>query len=215
LAQWELTVRRKPLGDPAEVHACLVHALAALPEPWRLKDPPRGGPKDPTATTTVRGPLGNGIVATATYRLRSDWHPDNADYDDVFVFAFDPAKVPLAPIGEVVLATLVPALEAYRAGVADLAFLAREAPLLAEKKRHFGVDLDGRHGIHRLSPQSYYDAHLIDEELGVTPAQFAQRARGWVREFHHGVLVAMPLAPGRRGEFESSDEALRALASVG
>ena len=215
MASWELTLRRKPFGDPSEVHARLVQVLATLPAPWRLADPPRIGPKDPTATTTLRGRLGNGIVAAATYRSRSEWHPDTADFDDVFVFTFDPAAVPLAPLGGLVLPALVPALDAYRAGVADRGFLAREAPLLLEKRRHFGVDLDGRHGIHRLSPQSYYDAHLIDAELGLSPGEFAQRARGWVREFHHGVLVAMPLAPGRRGEFESSDEALRALASVG
>jgi hypothetical protein len=215
LASWELTLRRKPGGDPSEVHARLLEALAALPAPWRLPEAPRVHPRDAKATVTIRGRLDAGIAVAAHYLFRSEWHPDNADFDDVVVFAFDPARVPLAPLAGIVLPALVPAFDAYRAAVADREVLARDAPALAERRRTLGTDLDGRHGIHRLSPCAYYDAHLVEAELELTPAQFAQRARGWVREFHRGVLVTMPLLPGRSGQFESDDEALRALAAFG
>jgi hypothetical protein len=215
LATWELTLRRHPTGEPAEVHARLLEILAALPAPWRLSEPPRAWPRDANATMTIRGRLGAGIDVTAHYLFRTERHPDNAEYDDAFVFAFEPLNVPLAPLAEVVLPALVTALDAYRAHVHDREVLARDAPALAERRRTLGTDVDGRHGIHRLSPSAYYDAHLVDAELGLTAAEFAQRARGWVREFHRGVLVTMPLLPGRRGQFESDDEALRALATFG
>jgi hypothetical protein len=215
LATWDLTLRRQPDGDPAQVHARLVEALAALPAPWRLSESPRIRPRGTNATTTIRGSLGPGLVVVAHYVFRTERHPDNAEYDDVVAFSFDPVKVPLAPLAEVVLPMLVQALEAYRASVTDRDVVARDAPALAELKRTRGTDVDGRHGIHRLSPSAYYDAHLIDAELGITPAEFAQKARGWVREFHRGVLVTMPLLPGRRFQFESDDEALRALAAFG
>jgi hypothetical protein len=215
LATWDLTLRRHPVGDPAEVHARLVEALAALPAPWRLSESPRVRPRDANTTVTIRGALGAGIVVAAHYLFRTDRHPDNAEFDDVFAFTFDPAKVPLVPLAEVVLPLLVQALDAYRASVTDRDVVARDVPALVELRRTRGTDVDGRHGIHRLSPSAYYDAHLLDAELGITPAEFAQRARGWVREFHRGVLVTMPLLPGRRGQFESDDEALRALAAFG
>lgn len=215
MATWELTVRRKPTGDPAQVHAQLVQALASLPAPWRLQEPPRVMPRDAAATVTLRGRFGKGVVASATYLFRSDRHPDTARFDDVFVFSFDPATIGTTPLADAVLPALVLALDAYRASLADRDLRARDGPALAARMQATGIDLDGRHGIHRLAPLAYYDAHLVDAELGITPGEFAQRARGWVREFHRGVLVTMPVAPARRGEFESADEALRALAQVG
>jgi hypothetical protein len=61
----------------------------------------------------------------------------------------------------------------------------------------------------------YYDDHLLEAELKMSARDFAARARGWVKAFHRGVLVAMPLEVAARGQFESADEALRALAIVG
>jgi hypothetical protein len=212
---WELTVRRKPSGDPAQVHARLLDALADLPSPWKLQAPACALPRDAAATTTLRGTFGLGMVASATYLFRSDRHPDTAQFDDVFGFSFDPARVDLAPLDAVVLPALVTALDAYRASLCDRSLLETDRAEIAAKMLANGVDLDGRHGIHRLSPLAYYDAHLVDAELRVAPDQFAKRARGWVRPFHRGVIVAMPLEPERRGQFESADLALRALASVG
>jgi hypothetical protein len=215
VAIWELTVRRKPSGDPADVHARLLDALASLPSPWKLQAPARALPRDAAATTTLRGTFGLGMVASATYLFRSDRHPDTAQFDDVFGFSFDPVKVDLAPLGDLVLPTLVAALDAYRASLTERTLLEADRAEIAAKMLANGVDLDGRHGIHRLSPLAYYNAHLLDAELKVAPDEFARRARGWVRPFHHGVLVAMPIEASRRGQFESADEALRALASVG
>jgi hypothetical protein len=215
LAIWELAVRRKPNGDPAQVHARLLDALASLPSPWKLQAPTRALPRDAAATTTLRGTFGLGMAASATYLFRSDRHPDTAQFDDVFEFSFDPARVDLAPLGEAVLPALVTALDAYRASLSDRTLLAQDRAVIAAKMLANGVDLDGRHGIHRLAPLAYYDAHLLDAELKVSPEAFAQRARGWVRPYHRGALVAMPLEPARPGQFESADAALRALASVG
>jgi hypothetical protein len=215
VAIWELTVRRKPSGDPGKVHARLLDTLAALPSPWKLQAPARALPRDAAATTTLRGTFGLGMSASATYLFRSDRHPDTARFDDVFVFAFDPTRVELAPLGETVLPALVTALNAYRASLSDRALLAKDAAAIEERMRQTGVDLDGRHGIYRLSPLAYYDEHLVEAELKLSRREFAQRAPGWVRAFHRGVLVTMPLAPGARGQFESADEALRALAIVG
>jgi hypothetical protein len=215
LAIWELAVRRKPSGDPAQVHARLLVALASLPSPWKLQAPARALPRDAAATTTLRGTFGLGMVASATYLFRSDRHPDTAQFDDVFAFSFDPARVELASLGDAVLPALVTALDAYRASLADRTLLESDRVQITAKMLANGVDLDGRHGIHRLAPLAYYDAHLLDAELKVAPAEFARRARGWVRPFHHGVLVAMPLEAERSGQFESADAALRALAAVG
>jgi hypothetical protein len=215
LAIWELTVRRKPSGDPAHVHARLLDALASLPSPWKLQAPTRALPRDAAATTTLRGTFGLGMAASATYLFRSDRHPDTAQFDDVFEFSFDPARVELAPLGDAVLPALVTALDAYRASLSDRELLAIDRTTIAAKMAANGVDLDGRHGIHRLSPLAYYDAHLLEAELKLGPVEFARRARGWVRPFHHGALVALPLEPTGRGQFETADEALRALASVG
>jgi hypothetical protein len=211
---WVLTVRRKPNGDPAQVHARLLDALASLPSPWKLQAPTRALPRDAAATTTLRGTLGLGMVASATYLFRSDRHPDSAQFDDVFEFSFDPARVDLPPLGDAVLPALVTALDAYRASLADRNLLERDRAQIAAKMLANGVDLDGRHGIHRLAPLAYYDAHLVDAELKLDPGEFARRARGWVRPFHHGALVAMPLEPARRDQFDSADQALRALAIV-
>jgi hypothetical protein len=215
VAIWELTVRRKPSGDPGKVHARLLDTLAALPSPWKLQAPARALPRDAAATTTLRGTFGLGMSASATYLFRSDRHPDTARFDDVFVFAFDPTRVDLAPLGEVVLPALVTALNAYRASLSDRALLAQDAAAIEAKMRQTGVDLDGRHGIFRLSPLAYYDELLVEAELKLPGREFARRAPGWVRSFHRGVLVGMPLEPARRGQFESADEALRALAIVG
>jgi hypothetical protein len=212
---WELTLRRKPSGDPAQVHACLLDALASLPSPWKLQAPTRALPRDAAATTTLRGTFGLGMVASATYLFRSDRHPDTARYDDVFGFSFDPARVDLAPLLDVVLPALVIALDAYRASLCERTLLETDRAQIAAKMLANGVDLDGRHGIFRLSPLAYYDAHLLDVELKRDPGEFARRARGWVRPFHHGVLVAMPLEATGRGQFESADAALRALAAIG
>jgi hypothetical protein len=215
LAIWELTVRRKPSGDPGQVHARLLDALASLPSPWKLQAPTRALPRDAAATTTLRGTFGLGMSASATYLFRSDRHPDTAQFDDVFVFSFDPARVDLAPLADAVLPALVTALDAYRASLSDRALLAKDAAAIAARMRETGVDLDGRHGIHRLSPLAYYDEHLLEAELKLSGHVFVQRARGWVRPFHRGVLVAMPLEPARTGQFETADESLRALAIVG
>ena len=215
MAIWELTVRRKPSGDPAQVHARLLEALASLPSPWKLQAPAAALPRDAAATTTLRGTFGLGMSASATYLFRSDRHPDTARFDDVFVFSFDPARVDLAPLGDAVLPALVTALDAYRASLSDRALQARDAAAIEARMLQAGVDLDGRHGIYRLSPLAYYDEHLLEAELKLSGRVFAQRAPGWVRPFHDGVLVAMPLAPAQRGQFESADEALRALAIVG
>jgi hypothetical protein len=215
LAIWELTVRRKPTGDPAEVHARLLDTLATLPSPWKLQAPARALPRDSAATTTLRGTFGLGMSASATYLFRSDRHPDTARFDDVFVFAFDPARVELAPLADAVLPALVTALDAYRASLSDRELLAKDAATIAARMLEAGVDLDGRHGIHRLSPLAYYDEHLLEAALMLSGREFARRAHGWVRPFHRGVIVAMPLSPAGRGQFESADEALRALAIVG
>ena len=214
MAIWELVVRRKPSGDPAQVHARLLDALASLPSPWKLQVPAAALPRDAAATTTLRGTFGLGMSASATYLFRSDRHPDTALFDDVIVFAFDPARFALAPLGDTVLPALVSALDAYRASLSDRALMAKDAAAIAQKMLQAGVDLDGRHGVYRLSPLAYYDEHLLEVELRMSGGEFARRARGWVRPFHHGVLVSMPLAPGARGQFESADEALRALAIV-
>jgi len=215
VAIWELVVRRKPSGDPAQVHARLLAALKTMPAPWKLQDPPRALPRDAAATTTLRGTFGLGMSASATYLFRSDRHPDTAQFDDVFVFGFDPARIGLAVVGDKVLPRLVVSLDAYRASLSDRALQATDAVAIAEKMRATGVDLDGRHGIFRMSPLAYYDEHLLEAELKMSARDFAARARGWVKPFHHGVLVAMPLEAGQRGQFESADEALRALAIVG
>jgi hypothetical protein len=214
LSIWELTVRRKPSGDPADVHARLLDALASLPSPWKLQAPARALPRDAAATTTLRGTFGLGMVASATYLFRSDRHPDTAQFDDVFEFSFDPTRVELAPLAEQVLPALVTALDAYRASLTERALHERDRAEITAKMLAHGVDLDGRHGIHRLSALAYYDAHLVEAELKLDPDEFVRRAHGWVRPFHHGVLVAMPLEPTRRGQFESADQALRALAIV-
>jgi hypothetical protein len=215
LAIWELALRRKPSGDPALVHARLLAALQTMPAPWKLQEPPRALPRDAAATTTLRGTFGLGMSAAATYLFRSDRHPDTAQFDDVFVFGFDPARIALDALGETVLPRLVVALDAYRASLSDRALLARDAIAISEKMLATGVDLDGRHGVYRMSPLAYYDEHLLEAELKMTARDFAARARGWVKPFHHGVLVAMPLEAAARGQFESADEALRALAIVG
>ncbi|MGH8028480.1 MAG: hypothetical protein ACREO3_00950 [Arenimonas sp.] len=216
MAKWELTVRRRPTGDPADVHAQLVRTLQSLPEPWRLQHPaplrPRTG--EATATIKVRGRLGQGVAGSATYVFRSDRHAGDERFDDVFSFVFDPGKVQIAPIAAAVLPALVQALDAYRACVND-----RDGP--APWQDHAAVDRttslapEEGHGIHRLSPLAYYDDALIQTELGIDSRTFAQRARGWVGQFHHGVLVTMPVSAARADQFEASDEALRVLARMG
>jgi hypothetical protein len=195
-------MRRRPTGDPMQVHARLIEALRSLPDPWRPREanPTLPPPGPATATMTYRGWLGTDVVAHTTYKHGREQHVGDARYDDVFSFAFAPGKPQLAPIANAVLPALVEALEPYRADVGEQG---------SDPRRSAQVRLGG------FSPLGYYDADVVNAELGIAPADFVRRAPGWVRMFHRGVLVTMDVAPGRVGDLRHADATLRALARFG
>jgi hypothetical protein len=218
MAKWELIIRRKPVGneDIAKVHAAFVSALESLPEPWRLQKPMPLSIREGDLGTTIslRGKLGRGITGYAHYVLRSEsYWEDTAQYDDHFVFEFDPNKIEIGLVSDIILPKLVKSLNAYRASVEDTELLLREWPALAEQIETSGVDLNGRYGVSRFSPIAYYGSSLLQLGLHISAKDLASRQPQWFSIFHNGVLIKMPIPSYESSFFEDANHAIRSVAS--
>ncbi|WP_155248158.1 hypothetical protein [Variovorax paradoxus] len=165
-----------------------------------------------TSTVMFRGKLGAGLSGYASYSLRSKTYlKDSSQFDDHFVFEFSPTKFDLAVMADVVLPGLVDSLRAYRATLNDAEQVTLEWPTLAAKIEATGRDLDGRDGIHKLSPLAYYDDSVLIAELGVDGESLSVAAPDRVRKFRTGAIVSMPIDPTQDDLFLNSDRFIRSL----
>lgn len=169
MSKWEINVRRKPAlhESEADVHASLVPCLKTLPSPWGLTcdAPVSSKPGNLTTVVSLRGKLGKGIAGHITYSLRhEDYLRDNAQYDDSLILEFDPKKIDVTVIPEVLIPALVSSFNAYRVSVEDIDLAMSDWEAIKEMVEKTGCDVNGRHGVFRFSPMGFYDRALVLRE---------------------------------------------------
>lgn len=158
--------------SPEEVHNRLIRCFRQLQSPWSISGEssvPRFGPNAFTAQVPLTKLLGEGVRGFANYRMRSGLR-DDSNCDDFLDLEFNPAKVDLEYVVEIVLPQLAEALDAYLGYVGDQEF----SHIDFDKSR--GVNR--RKEIVRLYPATYLDNQLCQTAFALSAAEAADRLHG-------------------------------------
>jgi hypothetical protein len=192
--KYTVDVRARALQtEPYEVrHREFFAALKEIPHPWGLEG--REGPPVPrvgndyiSTGISFTNLLGKGIRGQVMYQGRFvHLKEDIAANDDFVDLSFNPEKVAYSEFVKTVFPIYITTFAGYSAFIYDEAFNQYDW----DAGRAWGID--GRHGVFRIHPVSYFDRLLCQRAFQLTPEQIADRLANRIEEvrlLHDGVYL--------------------------
>lgn len=155
------------------------------------------------------------VAAAVSYCSRTVIDNDHGMYDDVFTLEFEEAQVEYSTFARSVFRQIVEAFEAYRGSVVlDEDLDLDDFAAIVEAAEASGVDPDGRDGVYRIAPVSFFDRELCRRSFALTPEQIISRVHldAEIAEIlNGGVLLVVTSALLKREDLISLDERIRVL----
>jgi hypothetical protein len=165
--------------------------LREMPHPWGLagQEPPTAPScgRDIAADVSLNKRLGKGIRGFAYYRYRYPGLAEDIGMNDDFVtLEFNPEKVDYQALVREALPAYIEAFNGHISTIKDEEFTELDFDAWQASGK------DGRNGVYRVMPVSFYDRLLCQRAFGQSPEQIAARLSGRiedVRLFHDGVYL--------------------------
>jgi hypothetical protein len=219
----EMRYRAKAEETIAERHDQIVRGLAEVGPPWGIKNGVAVPGPDTEGSLVVQVNLtpylGLGIAGGLLYKLRSsEYLRDEAEFDDLLLLEIDSTHVDYRSLVQIAFPAYVQAFTPYRGTIVlDQQLSADEWPEIVRLGAETGRDVDGRDGVYRINPVSYFDRELCLRAFNLAPEEIVAQLQGKVESASillDGVLLVATSELIRGEELTRVGWAIRDLLAV-